>query len=358
METEGAIRSEVKVMSRPYMPCGRARVLVVGLGWIGLEAARTVMGRPWAEVVGAVDPRPERLGKDLGELLGVGPLGIKVAETVEEALEGAEANVAIHATVSRLKDAHPQIIELCAHGLNVVTSAEELIYPELSDLRLSVELDQVARRYKVSVVASGVNPGFVMDRLPAFLARACRSVRAARVRRVVDLTRRREALRRKAGLGMEPERFVWLIREGVAGHVGLSHSAAYLCSALGVEVDRIVEEVFPLIAREPIEAGEVRVPAGSVKGVRHLCRALRGEEEVVRLELVMEVGACPVDEVEVDGDPPVRAVFPGGVEGDEATAALLVNAIPQALSGRPGLCVLDGPPFLVPLGVATRVEPR
>ncbi len=346
------VRRSWRVATTLYKICDSPRILVAGLGWAGRGAAKLALERG-LRIVGAVDPRLR--GRDLGEVLGVGVMGLKIAETVGEALEGAEAEVALHTAASHLADAHPQLLEIMAYGLNVVTSSEELLYPEFSDVRLAHELDQIARRYRVSLVAVRVNPGFAMDRLPAYLARACKRVRRVEVTRVVDLSRGPEALRKKAGVGTSPEEFEWLLREGVLGHVGLPHSAAFLASALGLEVDRIVEEVEALIAEEPVRAGGAEVKRGHTKGMRHVCQGLKGVEAVIRLELRLEVGAEAKDEIVLEGEPPLRVAVVGGIP-EEATPALMVNAIPWALTGAPGLHVLEGPPWACPWLEVLRVS--
>ena len=52
----------------------------------------------------------------------------------------------------------------------------------------------------------------------------------------------------------------------------------------------------------------------------------------------MYVGAKdPADKIELDGEPNVSMIIPGGTHGDIATAAVVVNAIPLIVAANAGL---------------------
>jgi 4-hydroxy-tetrahydrodipicolinate reductase len=197
----------------------------------------------------------------------------------------------------------------------------------------------------VAVLGTGVNPGFVLDRLPALLAQAAGEVRHVRATRVVDAARRRPALQRKIGAGLTEDAFHEAAERGEVGHAGLSESAALAATGVGLSVDEVDEELVPLVAQEdgPADAA-VRVVKGQVAGVHQTARVFADEREVVRLELTIAIGAeDPRDEVELDADPPLRLVIPGGVAGDAATAATVVNAVTAVTELRGLVTVLDLP---------------
>ncbi|MCM2333634.1 MAG: hypothetical protein NDI82_06780 [Anaeromyxobacteraceae bacterium] len=158
--------------------------------------------------------------------------------------------------------------------------------------------------------------------------------------RVVDLAKRRDALRRKAGVGMTEAAFEKADERGEVGHVGLAESAALAAVGCGLEVDEVEEELVPLLAEE--DAHGVKV--GQVAGVQQVARAFSEGREVARLELIIALGVDhPRDEVEIDADPPLRAVVPGGIPGEAATVNAVVHAA-LAVTERHGLItVLDLP---------------
>jgi 4-hydroxy-tetrahydrodipicolinate reductase len=192
----------------------------------------------------------------------------------------------------------------------------------------------------VAVVGTGVNPGFSLDRLPAFLAQVAGEVRHVRGLRVVDLLRRRDALRRKVGVGLSEEAFHAAEEQGTVGHVGLAESAALAAAGCGLEVDEVEEELSPLLAEEDANG----VKKGQVAGVQQVARAFHEGREVARLELIVALGVDhPRDEVELDADPPLRAVIPGGVPGEAATVNAVIHAALAVTERRGLITVLDLP---------------
>ena len=224
-------------------------------------------------------------------------------------------------------------------GLSVVSTCEELAWPWLRDEAAAEALDRLCEERNVAVLGTGVNPGFVLDRLAVVLGHATGPVRHVRGLRVVDATSRRASLRRKTGAGLDEEAFHAAADRGEVGHVGLAESAALCATGLGLAVDEVDEELVPLVAEE-----DGPVARGQVAGFSQTARVFADEREVVRLELVIALGAeDPRDEVELDADPPLRLVVPGGVPGDLATAGAAGNAAPAVIELRGLVTVLDLP---------------
>jgi hypothetical protein len=291
------------------------RLLFVGLGTIGLMAARLALQRTDVQVVGAVDADPEKVGQDLGFLTGWGRTHVLVSGSLADALAAGHPTVAIVATVSHLSEVLPTLRALVEAGVHIVASSEELFFPWLAGDEEVLALHELARERGVAIVGTGVNPGFVMDRLPAFLAQTCVNLRSLVVRRIVDLTTRRPQLQQKVGVGLTPDEFERLASAGKVGHVGLPQSVAFLAVALNIPISHLTETLRPLTDE-----------AGMVRGMEQVASGWEGDYERVRLELQMVMGAAnPRDEIEIDADPPMHLVIHGGIAGDEATAAILVN---------------------------------
>ncbi len=311
------------------------RVIHQGLGAIGQGIARLVVERGHT-IVAAADIDPAKAGRDLGTLLGIGPLGVKVEAAAGTALR-APADVIIHCTGSRLRTVLPELQAALEAGLNVTSTCEELAFPWYHHPEEARQLDAVARRRGVTVVGLGVNPGFVMDLLPLLLTAPCREVRRVAVQRVVDVAQRREALQRKVGAGLSREAFHAGVQAGRLGHVGLVESAAMIADGLGWTLDRITEEIEPVLE------------SATVRGIHQVARGCRpGEREpVVLLDLVMAVGAPnPRDTVMIRGTPDLRLEIPDGIHGDLATWALVVNALPFIAGAPPGLLPASRLPLL------------
>lgn len=313
------------------------------------------MPRPDVDILGAADPAPDKFGKELEEVLGMPAslAGIEVRSSAkalyaETAATRTKRDVAVICTSSRLPAVADQIDEAIEAGLHVVSTCEELAYPELTQAALARHIDRQAKEKGVAVLGTGVNPGLVMDRLVLEAASACVRVDNVRVTRIVDAAQRRGPLRAKVGAGLTQEQF----REGVAarrlGHVGLSESAALIALGLGLPIDEITEIIEPVLAKVETDG----VPAGQVLGLHQIAIVQAGDEVRVTLDLTMAVGvADPGDRIEIEGDPPVNLVVSGGFHGDRATVGCVVNAIPFMIQAPAGLHkVVTLPLFgLVPL---------
>jgi 4-hydroxy-tetrahydrodipicolinate reductase len=319
-------------------------VVVMGLGDIGQAIARAALARPELRVLGAVDPKPELAGRPLAEVIGVAASGLRVSADPAELLRAARGGVLLHAAGSRFQEVLPELNRAVRAGLSVVSTCEELAWPWLRSEEEADALDRLCEERNVAVIGTGVNPGFALDRLPVFLGQATGPVRHARALRVVDVASRRPALQRKIGAGLSEEAFHDAAERGEVGHVGLAESAALVAAGLGLPLDEVEEELLPMVAQEDGTGALVEVRRGQVAGLQQAARVFADDREVVRLELVLAYGAeDPRDEVELDADPPLRLVVPGGIPGEAATVAVVLNAVTAVTELRGLVTVLDLP---------------
>ncbi|HKW68415.1 MAG TPA: hypothetical protein VJP04_14065 [Terriglobales bacterium] len=320
------------------MATHKIRVIQYGVGPIGAGIVRLMLQKPDIQIVGAVDLDPQKVGKDLGRIVGAErDLGVIIGGQPRDVLR-AGAHVVVHSTSSYLTHVSDQLIGCLQAGSNVVSTCEELAYPFRKHPDLSQQLDRAAREHRVALLGTGVNPGFAMDKLVLTLSTACQEVRQVKVRRVVDASRRRLPLQKKVGAGMSVEEFRAQVQAGVIKHHGLPESAAMIADSLGLRVDTIDENIEPVVAQETVRSEFLEVAPGRVTGVRQVARGLGDGQENVRLELEMYLGAPePVDSIEISGVPDLRLAIPDGIHGDLATAAIAVNCIPALLEAKPGL---------------------
>jgi len=322
-------------------PAGRAgtggavaRVAIVGLGAIGQEVLKAVQARPGLRLAAVADPA--FAGRDAGDVAGVGACGVTVVSSAAEAFAG-DLEVALVLTGSGVPDVEPIIEAAAARGVDVISTCEDLAYADLSTPELARRIDARARAAGITVVGTGVNPGFVMDRLPLTLAAACVRVEHVQVTRIVDAAKRRGPLRAKVGAGLTVEEF----RAGVAarrlGHRGFSESCALVGLGLGFVLDDIRTTIDPVLEDRP------GIAPGRVAGLRQSAVGVRAGREIVRLDLEMSVGAPdPRDAIVIDGDPPLDVVIRGGTHGDRGTVGTVLSAIPAVVAAPPGLkTILD-----------------
>jgi len=317
----------------------KIRAIQYGIGPIGASISKLLHEKQSVEIVGAIDKDSAKVGRDLGEVVGAddAPWGVKVSDNAEEVLSQA-ADIVMHTTSSSLVQVAGQLVECLKAGSCVVSTCEELSYPYRTHPELAAQLDKEARDWGVAIVGTGINPGFVMDKLVITLAAVSQRIEHASAHRIVDASKRRLPLQKKIGAGMSVEEFRARVAEGVIKHVGLPESVAMVADALGLEVEQITETIEPKVATERVETEFLAVEAGQAAGVHQIARGLRGGKELVHLELEMYVGARdPRDTITLSGHPNIHLVIPGGSHGDIATASVAVNSIPVILDAPAGL---------------------
>ncbi len=317
----------------------KLKIAQFGLGPIGLETLKLAATKPWAEIVGGIDIDPAKAGQDLGALTQTRTLaGRRVYRSLADLVAEVKPDVIYHTAVSRFRDAFEQIAPLLQRGINVVSSCEELVFPHLREPDLAAQLDAICCQAGARVVGSGVNPGFVMDLLPVCLTGICRQVHAVHVRRVVNASTRRAPLQKKIGSGLPPAEFERLLAEGKAGHAGLKESLALIAHCLGWKLSGLTETGGPVVADREIRTQYFHVRKGQTCGLRQRAEAQVNGKVCLTLELEMRLGAPnPHDAIQIDGDPPLQVRIEGGVAGDQATVAALVNTTPRLLQAPPGL---------------------
>jgi len=322
------------------------KIVQVGLGPLGQKVVRYLLERPNFKLVAVVDPAPDKVGKDAGELCGVKRLGVAVAKDLRSALRGRKADVALLTTVSDLKRIERHIAEIAAAGLPVVSTCEELSFPWDASPAVSRRIDALCRKHGIACVGTGVNPGFLMDFLPSALTGVCQKVERVRVQRIQDASARRVPFQKKIGAGLTLAQFREKKKAGTLRHVGLTESMHMTARALGWKLSRTSESLRPVVATARITSGYAPIKKGMACGVEQIGRAFVGRKEVITLEFRAAVGEPKsFDAVEITGIPNLRSVIEGGVNGDIATCAIVLNAVAAIRKVTPGLkTMLDLPP--------------
>jgi 4-hydroxy-tetrahydrodipicolinate reductase len=328
------------------MTVKKIRVIQYGLGPIGIESARLVAKKSGMEIVGAVDISKDLIGRDLGEILNLDQaLGVTVTDHAKALFAKTRADAVLHTTGSRIRKIYPELEEIIRARLNIVSSAEELLFPLKENAEPAGRIDALAREHGVTVLGAGVNPGFVMDALPLFMTGVCQEVRKIHIERHVDAGTRRYPLQRKVGAGMTQEAFREQIAAKAMGHVGLLESLHLVAETLGMSLDDVHEAVEPVMAQKEVKTAYFSLKPGDVAGIKHTAEGSRGGEKIITLDLRMFVGCEePYDAVHILGTPEIRLRIAGGVAGDQATAAVLVNAVPAVIGARPGLATVKDLP--------------
>lgn len=316
----------------------KIKVIQYGLGPIGNKITKYLIEKEKFEIVGAIDIDPNKVGKDVGELAGLDSIGTLVTDNAEKLFQEVNADVVVLTTASSLKIVTPQIIQILNYGLPIVSTCEELSYPWLTEPELSKEIDIKAKEKNAAVLGTGVNPGFLMDFLPVALTGVCKSVKSVQVERYQNAFYRRIPFQQKIGAGLTIEQFRQKEKAGTLRHVGLTESMHMIAARLGWHLDKTEDIINPVIAEEKVTEGELIIEKGNALGVEQIGRGFQNGKEIITLIFKAWVGEeNPRERIVIEGEPSIDSTINGGVNGDIATCAITVNAIPNIINAKPGL---------------------
>ncbi len=318
-----------------------------GLGPIGAAVARQIVARKGFQIVGAVDIDRAKIGLDLGEVIGLDKkLKVRITNDANSAIKSGKPDVAVLCTSSSLKKVMPQIEGILKKKVAIVSTTEELSYPVGKNRALAKKIDALAKKAKVAVVGTGVNPGFAMDALPITLTGICERVDSIRVDRIQDARSRRLPFQQKIGSGLNTEQFAQKVKDGSVRHVGLAESVTMIADAMGWKLDKVTDEIQPKIAEKAVESELIAVDPGYVCGIIQDGIGYSKGKPVITLHMEAYLGAPEsFDAVTVEGSPRITQKIAGGLHGDIATASITVNSIPKVLRVTPGLRTMADMPI-------------
>ena len=279
------------------------KVLHVGLGPVGTAVARQVAARKGMQIVGAIDIDPAKVGRDLGPVCGMRrKLGVMVTDDVIRAVKSARPDIAVICTESSLRRVLPQFEQVLKLKVPIISTAEELAYPVQANRAIAKKIDALARRSRVAVLGTGVNPGFAMDALPIALTSVCEHVESIAITRVQTADR-------------------------PGHHVGLAESITMIADAMGWRLDKVTDDVRARFGEDGVECGTVQDGVGFVKNKPRI---------TLHMEMVPDATES-YDEIRITGTPSLTSRISTGLHGDAAAASITVNAIPKVLVAQPGL---------------------
>jgi len=318
------------------------KVVCYGIGAIGRQMAETLLTKKWIKIVGAIDIDPNKVGKDLGELIGQKPIGVVVSSDVDKVLSTTKPDIVVHTTLSYLRDTYPQFEQILKHGVDVVSTCEELSYPYVTEEQkaLAKKLDTLANENGATILGTGINPGFLMDTLVITLTGPCIKVNSVKVTRQMNAATRRIPFQKKIGAGLTVEEFNKKIASHeISGHVGLEQSIGMTADALGWKLDEIrVGDVEPVVSKKAVQSDAIKVPKGYCAGLKQTAYGMKSGKALITLDFRAYIGAEEeYDAIVIDGVPPINERISPCTHGDYGTIGMTINCIPKVINAASGL---------------------
>lgn len=336
-------------MFNEMVKMNEVKVILFGLGAMGSRIATFMLKKEGLEVIGAVEIAKDKVSRDLGTVLGLGKhVGVTVTNDPDTLFSKVKSDIVIHSTVSYLNLAYPQIAKCIKAGMNVISTCEELSYPYRKYPKLSSKIDKLAKEYGVTVLGTGINPGYLMDTLPIALSGPCLEVKSIKVTRLMYSGNRRSSYQKKIGTGLTTKAFDEMIRDGkITGHIGLVESICMIADSLGWKLENIVElPPEPVISEKETKTTYTIVKPQHVAGLKSEAYGIKDGEKVITLEFYSHTNVrAPHDSVIIEGTPSIHERIEGGIHGDIGTVAMVINSIPKVINAKSGLLTMKDLPI-------------
>jgi hypothetical protein len=335
------------------------RVIQWATGSVGRYAIQAIAEREDLELVGVYVTRPEKIGRDAGELAGIGKLGVLASGDVNE-IVALEADCVLYAPLHADLD---QVCRLLASGKHVITPVQ-YVNPRACDAHTRARLEQACRDGGSAIHGTGIHPGFIGERLALTLAGLSRSVSQVVVQEVADLRPHPSSAMMFEGLGFgaqpdqvraNPPRVIQTM-DSI-----FEQSQRLVMEALGCQVDRFEHAYDVALARVRLQVRAGVIEPGTVAAQRFEWRSYHGDRALViyrafwkmgqGAELDPDWGYGPLKySVIIEGEPSLRCTlepgssflgppdpaFDAGAAGRQWTAMACVNAIREVCAAPPG----------------------
>src|SRR6056297_715904 len=326
------------------------KVVLWGMGSMGSGMGKYLVGKEGIEIVGAIAHRESKAGKDVSEFFDLdNEVGVKVTNDPMSVIT-EDVDVVLQATSSFVKDVYPQIEKIVKKKVNVISIAEEMAYPKVQAKELSEKIDKLAQEYGVSVLGTGINPGFVLDLMIIALSGACPRVEKIEASRINDLSPFGPTVMQTQGVGTTVEEFEKGIKDGsIVGHIGFLESINMIADRLGIKLDKIEQSREPIVSETHRETPHVKVEPGMVAGCRHIARGYSDGKEVILLEHPQQIhpekeGTETGDYIKIKGTPDINMSIQPEIPGGIGTMAVAINMIPVIVNARAGLVTMQDLP--------------
>ena len=329
------------------------RVIIWGFGAMGSGIARMLLKKTGVEIVGVVVGRKHLHGTDVYSYLEMdrGDRPELLFGGTELIANGA-CDAVLLATDSFTREAFDKVKLCVEHGLNVITTAEEMAWPWAQEPELSMEIDRLARQHNVTVFGTGINPGFVLDLLILAITGTCEDVKSIEAARINDLSPFGTVVMHEQGVGITTEDFKRrLAANDLAGHVGFPESIAAIAAGLGIEIAEVTQTKDPILSNVHRETPYAKVEPGNLAGIRQQGYGKTADGKTfIHLDHPQQIrpeseGIDTGDYITIDtGDYTLKFSGKPEMPGGIGTIAMIVNMIPQVLNAPAGLAnLLDLP---------------
>jgi hypothetical protein len=343
------------------------RIVQWTTGNVGKSSVQAIAANPRFELVGCYAWSQEKVGVDVGELCGIGPLGVLATDDID-ALLALKPDCVVY---NPMWIDTGELVRILSAGVNVVATAAFITGHNLGDGRDRIA--EACRRGGSTMFGTGISPGFA-ELLAIVAASICDRVDKVTVNEAADTTfYDSPATERPVGFGRpidDPD----LQTMTAQGTAVFGEAVRMVGDALGIELDSVRCEAEYAQTTDDLDLGSWTIPAGCVAGVAASWKGLVGDQALVELNVRWRKGQTLEPDwkinqdgwvIQVDGRPTVTATIgflpPPDFEaetmedfmvlGHIMTAMPPINAIPAVVAAAPGIVTYNDLPLVLPRGV-------
>jgi 2,4-diaminopentanoate dehydrogenase len=335
-----------------------ARVVVWGTGFVGRMVIPEVLRHPRFELVGVGVHDPAKAGRDVGDLCGIGAVGMEATDDLD-ALIGLRPDALVHygPTAAHAADNIRDMGAFLRAGIDVCSTAmTPWVWPSMAQIPPTWidPITEACRQGGASCFTTGIDPGFANDLFPMTLMGLCSEVRQVRALEILDYVNYEGDYEDEMGIGRPPE-YVPLLEHRDILVMSWGATVPMMAHAVGVTLDEITTTWEKWVTDIPIETAKGTIDKGEVAAIRFTINGILGGEPRICLEHINRIGneAAPdwprgtqddVYRVEIEGTPSIVQEtafrFTDGSGRDAAAAGCLatglraLNAVP-AVNGLP-----------------------
>ncbi len=326
------------------------KVIIWGFGAMGRGIAETLLGKTGVDIVGVCDINPAFQDKKISDILkSKKESSVLVISDIDKVLN-QEADIVMLCTDSFVRGAYPKIMKIINKKMNCISTAEQMAYPKASEPKLSEEINLMAKKNEVTVLGTGINPGFIMDLLVVALTGAMTDVKHIEAKRVNSLSPFGPTVMHEQGVGISMKQYNKRIGNNeLAGHVGFFESVNMIADALGVKLDGFEQQMSPIVTSIDRKSPYGEAKKGSLAGINMTGQGLVNGNDFINMihpqQIEPEmVGIETGDYINILGTPNISMRINPEINGGVGTIAMCVNMIPHVINAKAGLkTMLDLP---------------
>ncbi len=327
------------------------KIAIWGFGAMGQGMAEMLLLKKGVDIVGVCDINPNIVGKTVEDILKNNyKCKTLIEDDIDSMLNSTKPDLVLLCTDSFVSGSYNKIEKIIKKKINCITTAEEMAYPLESHKEMAKALDDLAKENGVTILGTGINPGFIMDLMVVALSGAMVDVEKIKVERINSLSPFGPTVMEEQGVGDSLERFHERIKNNqLDGHVGFRQSVDMIFKGLGLSPSKFEQQMEPILTTVERKTKYATAKKGTLAGINMTAQGYLEDKLFLEMHHPQQIepeaeGIQTGDYINLTGKPNIQMSITPEIDGGLGTIAVSVNMIPHVLNAKAGLkTMLDLP---------------